>query len=173
MEMNRRDFIARTALGIGALAACGVPELAADPCGIPIGLQLFTVSDHLEKDLVGTFKRVHEIGYRDVEIGGTFNFYGKKPAELKRLLNDSGLRPLSTHFTDEQLKTHQEKCIADARECGLSYIGLASLDDQDRKSLDAIKRDADWFNHIGEAVNKAGGHFFTTATISTMPASAE
>ena len=160
MELNRRDFIARTALGLGAWAACGVPELAADPCGIPIGLQLFTVSDHLEKDLVGTFKRVHEIGYPDVELGGTFNFYGKKPAELKRLLNDSGLRPLSTHFTDDQLKTQLPKCIADARACGISYIGLASLNDQDRKSLDAIKRDAEWFNQVGEVVNKAGGHFF-------------
>ena len=160
MELNRRDFIVRSALGLGALAACGVPELAADPCGIPIGLQLFTVSDHLEKDLTGTFKRVAEIGYRDVELGGTFDFYGKKPAELKRLLNDNGLRPLSMHYTDAQLKTHLEKCTADARECGISYIGLASLDDQDRKSLDAIKRDAEWFNHMGEAVNKAGGHFF-------------
>ena len=160
MEISRRDFIAGAALGLGSLAACGVPELAADPCGIPIGLQLFTVSDHIQKDLVGTFKRVHEIGYRDVEIGGTFNYYGKKPAELKRILNDSGLRPLSMHCTDEQLKTHLQKSIADARECGISYIGLASLDDQDRKSLDAIKRDAEWFNHLGEAINKAGGHFF-------------
>ena len=160
MELNRRDFIARTVLVLGALAVCGELELAADPCGIPIGLQLFTVSDHLEKDLVGTFKRVHEIGYRDVEIGGTFNFYGKKPAELKRLLIESGLRPLSTHYTDQQLKSHLDQCITDARECGISYIGLASLNDQDRKSLDAIKRDADWFNQVGEAVNKAGGHFF-------------
>ncbi len=160
MELNRRDFIARTVLVLGALAVCGELELAADPCGIPIGLQLFTVSDHLEKDLVGTFKRVHEIGYRDVEIGGTFNFYGKKPAELKRLLIESGLRPLSTHYTDQQLKSHLDQCITDARECGISYIGLASLNDQDRKSLDAIKRDADWFNQVGEAVNKGGGHFF-------------
>jgi sugar phosphate isomerase/epimerase len=160
MELNRRDFIARTALGLGALATCGVPDLAADPCSIPIGLQLFTVSDHLEKDLVGTFKKVAEIGYRDVEIGGTFDYYGKKPAELKKMLNDSGLRPLSVHYTDEQLKTQLEKSIADARECGITYIGLASLDEQDRKSLDAIKRDAEWFNHLGEAVNKAGGHFF-------------
>lgn len=160
MGLNRRDFIARSAIGLGALAACGVPELAADPCGIPIGLQLFTVSDHLDKDLAGTFKRVAEIGYRDVEIGGTFDYYGRKPAEVKRMLNDSGLRPLSTHCTDEQLKTQLQKSIADARECGITYIGLASLDDNDRKSLDAIKRDADWFNHVGEAVSKAGGHFF-------------
>lgn len=158
--MNRRDFIARTGLGLGALAVSSVPRLAADPYGLPIGLQLYTVRDHIEKDMAGTFRRVAEIGYKDVEIGGTFDFYGKRPAELKRMLHDSGLRPLSTHFTGEQLKLHLEKCIVDSRECGISYIGLASLDDQDRKSLDAIKRDADWFNQVGEAVRKAGCHFF-------------
>jgi len=160
MELNRRDFITRAALGLGALAASGVPKLAADPYGIPVGLQLYTVRDHLEKDLAGTFKRVAEIGYKDVEIGGTSDFYGKKPAELKRMLNDVGLLPLSTHFTEEQLKTKLEKSIADSRECGITFIGLASLDDQDRQSLDAIKRDADWFNQVGEATKKAGGHFF-------------
>ncbi|MGO8818498.1 MAG: sugar phosphate isomerase/epimerase family protein [Terriglobia bacterium] len=160
MDLNRRDFIVRAALGMGAVAASGVPQLAANPYGLPVGLQLYTVRDHLEKDLEGTFKRVAEIGYKDVEIGGTSDFYGKKPAELKRMLDAVGLRPLSTHCEDEQLKSHLDKTIADARECGITYIGLASLDDQDRKSLDAIKRDADWFNHVGEAVNKAGAHFF-------------
>jgi len=160
MDLNRRDFIVRAALGMGAVAASGVPQLAADPYGLPVGLQLYTVRDHLEKDLEGTFKRVAEIGYKDVEIGGTTDFYGKKPAELKRMLNADGLRPLSLHYEEEQLKTHLDKSIADARECGITYIGLASLDDKDRQSLDAIKRDAEWFNHVGEAVNKAGGHFF-------------
>ena len=160
MDLNRRDFIVRATLGMGAVAASGVPQLAANPCGLPVGLQLYTVRDHLEKDLEGTFKRVAEIGYKDVELGGTTDFYGKKPAELKRMLNADGLRPLSLHYEEEQLKTHLDKSIADARECGITYIGLASLDDKDRQSLDAIKRDAEWFNHVGEAVNKAGGHFF-------------
>ena len=158
--MNRRDFFARAGLGIGALAAARAPHLAADPYGLPIGLQLYTVRDHIEKDMAGTFKRVAEIGYKDVEIGGTFDYYGKKPAELKRMLNDSGLRPLSTHYIGKQLKSQLAKCIADARECGISFIGLASLNDKDRQSLDAIKRDADWFNQMGEAASKSGGHFF-------------
>ncbi len=160
MDLNRRDFITRAALGLGVLAASSTHELSANPYGMPIGLQLYTVRDHLEKDLAGTFKKVAEIGYKDVEIGGTFDFYGKKPAELKHMLNASGLRPLSTHFTEELLKTHLAKSIADARECGITFVGLASLDEQDRQSLDAIKRDADWFNQVGEAANKSGCHFF-------------
>lgn len=160
MALNRRAFLKQAGVGLGALALSGRNRLAADPYGIPVGLQLYTVRDHLEKDLVGTFKRVAEIGYKVVEIGGTFDFYGKKPADLKRMLNDAGLTPLSTHFTEEQLKTNLQKCIGDSTECGLTYVGLASLADRDRKSLDAIKRDADWFDLVGEAANKAGCHFF-------------
>lgn len=160
MAINRRKFLERAGLGLGAVALARHVNVAADPYGMPIGLQLYTVRDHLEKDLEGTFKRVREMGYTVVELGGTFDFYGKKPSELKRLLHDAGLQPLSTHFTEQQLKTGLDKHIGDSKECGIAYVGLASLDDQDRKSLDAIKRDADWFNQVGEAANKAGCHFF-------------
>jgi sugar phosphate isomerase/epimerase len=158
--MNRRDFIVRAGIGAGVWAASGVAELRANPYGLPIGLQLYTVRDHLDKDLAGTFKRVAEIGYQEVEIGGTSNFYGKKPTEIKRMLNDCGLRPVSTHCVSEQLKTQLDQSLADARACGITYVGLSSLDPRDRQSLDAIKRNAEWFNRVGEAANKAGCHFF-------------
>jgi sugar phosphate isomerase/epimerase len=128
MGINRRDFLERAGWGLGTLALWQHGQIAADPYGMPIGLQLYTVRDHLEKDLKGTFKRVAEIGYKTVELGGTFDFYGRKPTELKRMLNDAGLQPLSTHFTEQQLKTDLEKHIADSKECGITYVGLASLD---------------------------------------------
>jgi sugar phosphate isomerase/epimerase len=112
----------------------------------------------MEKDLEGTLKRVAEIGYKVVELG-SFDFYGKKPAELRRILTDHGLTVLSMHFTESQLKSDLEKHIAEAKECGITYIGLASLDEQDRKSLDAVKRDAEWFNQIGKSVREAGCRF--------------
>lgn len=146
-------------MGIGALAVAGAAGLRANPYGLPIGIQLYTVRDHLEKDLEGTLKRVAEIGYREVEISDT-HFYGKQPAELKRMFTGCGLHAVSMHFGSEQFKTQLEQTIASSRECGLSYIGLSSLAEEDRQSLDAIKRDADWFNRVGEAVNRAGCHFF-------------
>lgn len=160
MTMNRRHWMKRAGLGLGALAILREPELGANPYGMPVGLQLYTVRDHLEKDLEGTLERVAAIGYKVVELGGTFTFYDRKPAELKRVLNHAGLTPLSTHFTQQQLKTDLEKQITNAKECGINYVGLASLGGEDRKSLDAIKRDADWFNQVGEAANRAGCHFF-------------
>ena len=35
--------------------------------GLPIGLQLYTLGPDAQKDLVGTLKQVHAIGYRDID----------------------------------------------------------------------------------------------------------
>src|SRR5215469_5654455 len=114
MSISRRSFLERAGWGLGALVLSQSRHVAANPYGMPVGLQLYTVRDHLEKDLEGTFNRVAQIGYKVVELGGTFDFYGKKPGELKRMLNGAGLQLLSTHFTEQQLKTDLAKQIADS-----------------------------------------------------------
>ena len=156
--IDRRRFLQGAGVGLAALAFNPSGQVLANPYGMPIGLQLYTVRDHLAKDLSGTLAKVAEIGYREVEIGD-FEYYGKKSAELRRILSDHGLKAISTHYTEDQLKSNIQKHIADAKECGITYVGLASLDDKDRNSLDAIKRDAEWFNQMGETIGRAGCHF--------------
>ena len=170
LRMHRRHFIKRAGLSLGALAVAASGDLVANPYGKPIGLQLYTVRGHIQTDLQGTLKRIAEIGYKEVELG-TFDFYGKKPAELRRILERSGLKGVGLHFNEEQLRSGPEKHIADAKECGVTYVGLSSLGEKNRKSLDAIKRNAEWFNNLGEAIRRAGcrfdyhGHNFDYATV--------
>lgn len=158
-DMNRRGFLQGAGLGVAAWALSRAQTGDAEPYGIPVGLQLYTVRDHIEHDLEGTLAQVANIGYTQVELGG-FDYYGKTPAELRRILKRHGLTPLSRHFREDQLKSDLERQIAGARECGIAYLGLASLAPQDRKSLDAIQRDAEWFNQVGHSVRRAGGRFF-------------
>ena len=158
-SIPRRRFLQNTGLGLAALALGRNGRLLANPYGMPIGLQLYTVRDHMEKDVEGTLERVAEIGYREVELGDP-NFYGKKPAEMRRILTRYGLKAISTHFEESQLKSALEKHIASAKECGITYIGLSSLDEPDRKTLEAVKRDAEWFNEVGRTVSGAGCRFF-------------
>lgn len=171
-SISRRRFLQNAGFGLTAFGLSRNGQLLGNPYGMPVGLQLYTVRDHLEKDLAGTLTKVAEIGYRVVELG-SFDYYGKKPAELRRILTDHGLKTLSLHFMESQLKSDLEKHIANAKECGVTYIGLASLDEEDRKSLDAIKRDAEWFNKVGESVRRAGcqfdyhGHNFDYATLDS------
>ena len=126
LRMHRRHFIKRAGLSLGALAVAASGDLVANPYGKPIGLQLYTVRGHIQTDLEGTLKRIAEIGYKEVELG-TFDFYGKKPAELRRILERSGLKGVGLHFNEEQLRSGPEKHIADAKECGVTYVGLSSL----------------------------------------------
>ena len=159
-SINRRRFMQSVGLGAAAIALSRNHLVFGNPYDLPIGLQLYTVRDHIQKDLPGTLAQVAAIGYRDVEVGGTYNFYGRKPAELRAMLSQHGLKAISLHYNEEQLKSDLlEKHIADAKECGISSIGLSSLDDKDRKTLDAIKRDAEWFNKLGETIDRAGCHF--------------
>ena len=68
--MRRRDFICNATLGLAGAAICTqLPEsLFASPYGKPVGLQLYTLRDQLEKDAPGTIKQLAAIGYKDVEI---------------------------------------------------------------------------------------------------------
>jgi len=158
-SIPRRRFLQSAGLGLTALALSRQGQLRANPYGMPIGLQLYTVRDHMEKDVEGTLERVAEIGYREVEMGDP-NFYGKKPAEMRRILAGYGLKAVSTHYEEFQLKHDLKNHIAAAKECGITYIGLSSLDEPDRKTLEAVKRDAEWFNQIGKSISEAGCRFF-------------
>jgi sugar phosphate isomerase/epimerase len=168
--IDRRRFLQNAGVGLTVFALGRNAQLLGNPYGMPIGIQLMTVRDHLEKDMEGTLQKVAEIGYREVEVGGG-EYYKKKPAELRRMLSNCGLKASSTHCREFQLKSDPEKHIADAKDCGVTYVVLSSLEEKDRKSLDDIKRDAEWFNQIGTVVNRAGlrfdyhGHNFDYAAV--------
>lgn len=90
---------------------------------LPIALQLYTVRDTLTADLEGTLKKVAQIGYKNVEIAGT---YGKTAAEFRTLLNSFGLTPIGMHaglpvLTGEAL----DKTLSDAKALGVHYIACS------------------------------------------------
>jgi sugar phosphate isomerase/epimerase len=156
--MNRRDFIRTTALGLGAVAA-GTRwplRLRANPLGLPIGLQLYTLRDQLDKDVPGTLKQVAEIGYKEVEI---YDLYGKTAADFRALLNSDGLTAPSGHYMTKHIKSNWQKHIDDAKTMGLEYMVNAILEPEERKSFDDYKRLVDLFNHAGEETQKAGIQF--------------
>ena len=156
--MNRRNFLRRASMGVTAAAvASQFPEfLLAEPYGKPIGLQLYTLRDQLEKDVTGTLKQVAAIGYRDVEI---YSLYGKAPAEFSKILKDNGITASSGHYLLPNVKTNWEKQLDDATTLGLRYMVLAILDANDRQSFDDFKRLAELLNKTGEATKKAGIQF--------------
>jgi sugar phosphate isomerase/epimerase len=168
MPRNRRQFIRDAALGAGGAAlALGTSSiLRADPFGMPIGLQLYTVRKEMQKDLEGTLKKVAAIGYPEVEL---YSFFGKTPAQMKRLLDQARLTAPSGHTTAHDLRENPQAKVDYAKQLGLSYLvcafpapanpnlfkGNISRD----LTLDDWKWLAGFFNRVGERANQAGIHF--------------
>jgi len=94
---TRREFLATSRnFGLAALGTAVLPRLAlGEAMGLPPGIQLYTVREDLPKDTPGTLKKLHDIGFREVETAG-FGKYSVK--EFRQLLDDAGLKAPSAHL---------------------------------------------------------------------------
>ncbi|MCC7406594.1 MAG: hypothetical protein IT442_00885, partial [Phycisphaeraceae bacterium] len=61
---------------------------------MPVGIQLYSVRDACAKDLPGVLKRLAAMGYEGVEFAGYYNY---PAADLKKMLDDLGLKCCGTH----------------------------------------------------------------------------
>src|SRR4051812_27287942 len=64
----------------------------------PMGLQLYSLRDQFKKDVPGTLALVQKLGFKNVELAGT---YDQSPAQFKAQLEAHGLTPISGHFPFE------------------------------------------------------------------------
>lgn len=166
--MNRRTFIERSALAAGGLAfaslyACGKPGTLRTK---PIGIQLYTLREIFEKDVMGTLKLVADTGFTEVEAYGYDNGkifgvpYSDFAAEVKRL----GMKIVSGHYGTGQSSPERvgtpvnqwERSANDAKEAGQKYTTIAWLDERERNSLDALKRTCGILNKAGEISKRYG-----------------
>ena len=116
--ISRRGLLATGAAAIGGISAIA-RWAAADPIGLPIGLQLYTVREQAGKDFEGTLKEVAAIGYQEVEL---YSFFGRKAAEVRRALEGAGLKCVSAHYPVPALRDDLAASIDYAKELGLRFI---------------------------------------------------
>ncbi len=165
--MRRREFL--VSAGAGLVAGTFMTRAFASPSGkIPLGIQMWTVKSEAEKDLEGTLRKLHALGFREIEFAG---YYGKPAADIGALLKSIGLTPVSTHAGADDIASKGDAIIADAKTLGLKYIICSSpMSDAGKAKLEwAKKMDAldpgDWklnaqlFNKFGKQVKDAGMQF--------------
>ena len=152
---SRRRFLRQSAAAVTGFGALGAGSLRANPLGLPVGLELYTVRNELEKDFAGTIKQVADIGYKEVEL---YAFLNKPAAEIRRTIEDNGLVCPVAHY-DMTLAPRLEKEIEYAHALGLKYMLVAWLTPEERTSLDQYKRHAEFFNRAGAETKKAGIQF--------------
>jgi sugar phosphate isomerase/epimerase len=169
--ISRRSFL-QTASASAACVALwnSVPRLLANPLGLPLGLQLYSVRDVLPKDYEGTLHQIAALGYREVEAAG---FFDHTPAQVKQAMDRAGLHCVSAHYPLSKLLPKVDETIQFGKDLGLEFIVCAApmLKDPTRvkdpesraaresMTLDDWRWNADQFNRIGEKVSTAGMRF--------------
>ena len=164
--ISRRAFctITATQAACAGLFCAGVLKLRANPLGWPIGCQTWAVRDLIAKDFPATIKMLADTGFQAVELCSPVGYadYGfaglakYQGAEIKKILADTGVTCVSSHFGIDELRKNQEASIAWAKDVGLTQMIVPSLGGPENPTLDQIKRAADEYNKMGEKAAKAG-----------------
>jgi len=147
---NRRDFLRFSIAAAGGLATTNL--LTAEERRA-LGVQLYTVRQEAERDLPAVLEAVRKIGYTEVET--YWNIYSHPAPELRRMINDHGLKVPSGHFDYDGL----ESKIDYAHALGVEYVICPMLPESLWFTLDGYKRAADQFNIWGEKIHQAGMQF--------------
>ncbi|QOV88563.1 sugar phosphate isomerase/epimerase family protein [Humisphaera borealis] len=134
--LSRRDILRRSAFAATGLALAGVlPSLAsaadAPKKKIPIALELYSLRNELKTDFNGVIQQVGKMGYEGIEFAGYYA-WDKKPKELRKLLDDSGLKCCGTHTPLITLQGDALKSTVDLhKELGNSFLICPSLSAKD------------------------------------------
>jgi sugar phosphate isomerase/epimerase len=158
-SFSRRDFLKAAAVGAGAglVGLDGLRAAAPQPGGlrkkIPVGVQLYSVRQAAEKDFLGVLEAVGKMGYKGVEFAGYYG-WDSKPKELRRRLDDNGLKCCGTHTDLETVTGDALKATAELHSIlGNSFLIVPSLEAKDAQGwLDLAKR----FNEIAAKAKALG-----------------
>jgi sugar phosphate isomerase/epimerase len=132
--LSRRSMLRGTVGAAAGIAAAGALAGTANAGTTPahwwpqgrrvpknsIGIQLYTLRNDLRADLEGTLEALADIGYRNVELAGT---YGRSVEEFRGLLDRYSLRAISAHVGFDGADVDQ--LIADAKVLGYHYADCA------------------------------------------------
>ena len=176
-NISRRKFMNQTAGLTAALAAgAAFPRwTSANPLGLPLGIQLYTVGADVQKDAPAAVKQIAAIGYKEVETAGFGSL--KTAAEFRKVLDDNGLKCPSAHLTFDL--SNLQKAFDDANALGCTYAtasvarmmilpppDMSLPADQRMKQMisgimapmteEDAKRLADVMNTVGAAAEKSG-----------------
>lgn len=168
--MKRRNFLRNSALfslsGLIARNTFSQDEKRKEALIGPIGIQLYTVRDDMQKNPIETIRKIAGIGYKDVECAGYTErkFYGMSKKEFKKLLMDNGLTMKSGHTGTGQQNPAQKATMVnnweafceDAAYMGQEYVVCAYLTEDERKTIDQYKKLAELFNSCGEVAKSFG-----------------
>jgi len=160
MPYQRREFLkSATLIGSGivlgsysGLLGCKATN-SSKTINENFGLQLYTLRDVLPSDPKGVLTKVASYGYKQIESyeGAKGMFWGMSNIEFKKLMDDLGMKIISSHC---DINKDFERKSAEAAAIGMKYLICPYLGPQ--KSIDDFKKAADNFNQKAEICKRNG-----------------
>ncbi|TDE00217.1 sugar phosphate isomerase/epimerase family protein [Jiangella asiatica] len=171
-RLSRRGFLTgatATALAVPALA---VPALArpvlADVPDVPdtamgqrvpnpaLGQQWYMIRTLLDQDFEGTWARVADLGYRNIELGPSL--FGRTPAQLRELFDSLKLKVVSRMVSLQIVRNTFEAAVEESLALGVRYLRCNSIP-ASQNTLDGYRQIARDFNAAGAIAREAGIRF--------------
>lgn len=151
MSLTRRSFLA-----VSATLPWAVKAFGSSHASIPVGLELYSVRDALQKDPEGTVRAVGKMGYKCVEFYAPYYDWTEAQAKsMRKLLDDLGVRCYSTHNDEDYFAPDK---IGHARDLnlilGTKYMVLAYS--EPKGNLDGWKAIADKLNTAADTLAASG-----------------
>lgn len=120
-----------------------------------IGVQLYTLRDFCKtiEDTKNTFSRISQIGFRYVQISAVSE--PKDVKELKKILDDNGLKAVSTHTGYDRIINDIEKVIEEHKILGCEAIFCPGLP-KELHNKEGYLKVAEELNKIIEKIKENG-----------------
>ncbi len=164
-----RPFMFLASVALAALAGCGSGEqsraadssvaqaAAAGDFQAPLGVQLWSFRA-LSSNVPEMLATIQRMGFTHVETAG---LYGQSSAQFAEALRTAGLKATSMHVSYDELNTHPDSVIANAKAVGATYVGIAWYPHDSTGFTVANARQAvKDFNRFGKTLKDAGITFF-------------
>lgn len=134
------------------LLASGLAALAQKSA--PVGLGLYSFRNQFGKDVPGTMASVKQMGFRDVEVAGT---YGLSPADFRKVLDQNNIKAISIDASFEDLDNNVPKILSEAKALGARYVACFWIPHNgDAFTVNDADRAIDVFNTAGRLLADNG-----------------
>lgn len=163
--LSRRSFLEVTAAAPLAMAAAARVRAGS---AIPVALQLYSLRGDCKADFDACLDAVSKMGFTGVEFAGYFG-YTDRPAELRKRLDDLGLKAAGTHIGADQLQgDNLKRAIEFHQAIGCRFLVVPSS--RDFTDPEKSKALAEMFNRAAEQLAPLGmacGYHNHTAEFKT------
>jgi sugar phosphate isomerase/epimerase len=169
MKTTRRNFLKTSGAAMAStalLSAMPYELLASGPAPKPssYGFQVWTIRKEIISDFAVTLKKMADMGYSEVEMCSPlgYSIAGFKPlnemsgTEMKKIIEDAGLKCTSSHFTGGELRKDIDNRIEWASQLGMKQMAQSMPSLPRNPTMDDWRKTAQELNEIGEKTKVAG-----------------